>query len=59
MGPNGAQSVPNFFIIRTEQWNTIRRLPADVQIGSMLCNIGESHTILCRHIARNEAITNG
>ena len=55
MGPEtiiatGAQTVPNFLIMRTERWSTIHRVPADMRMGVMRCNIGENHTILCRHV---------
>ena len=55
MGPEtiiatGAQTIPNFLIIRTEWWTTIHRLPADVRIGVMRCSIGKNHTIFCRHV---------
>ena len=58
----GAQSVPNFLIMRTERWNTIHRLSADVWMGPMSCIIAENHTILHRHIDHKsyyEAKTNG
>ena len=46
----GAQTVPNFLIIRKEWWSTIHRLPADVQIGMICCNISKNHTIFSRDV---------
>ena len=57
MGPEttittGVQTILNFLIIRMEQCSTIYRLPADIQMAVMRCNIGEKHMIFCRHAAR-------
>ena len=50
MGPEtiiamGAQTTPNFLIIKTERWSTIYRVPADVGTGAMHYNIGKNHMI--------------
>ena len=55
MGPRtiistGAQTVLNFLIMQIEWWSTIHRLPDDMQMGMMRCNISENHTILYRHV---------
>ena len=55
MGPRiiiatGAQTILNFLIMRMEWWSTIHRLPDDMRMGTMRCNISENHTILCRHV---------
>ena len=46
----GAQTMPNFLIIRTEWWSIIHRLPADVQMAVMHSNISKNHRIFCRHV---------
>ena len=55
MGPRtiitkGAQTIPNFLIMQMERWNTIHRLPDDMQTGVMHCNIGKNHMILYRNV---------
>ena len=46
----GAQPVPNFIIIRTQQWSTIHRLPADVRTETMRCSVSDNHTIFYGHV---------
>ena len=66
MGPKtiiatGAHTVPNILIIRTKWLSTIHKLPADVRMGAMCCNINKSHMIFCRHVDQKycyEAKTN-
>ena len=48
--PMAAQTIPNFLIIRMEQWSTIHILAADMQMGLMHYYIAENRTIFCRHI---------
>ena len=47
---SGAQTVPNLLSIRTEELNTIHRLPADVRTGAMHRTINENYTIFYEHV---------